>query len=408
MVLLVGAMALSARAGPPRAALAANERGIAHLLADRVGPACDAFRQAYDLLPGDSIPDQTVVARNLAAALAARGIQSMRARRAMDAIKDFERACELHPSRLRYRVLVTRARIELGRDGDLMTARDELVAVLEADPDHLEALVLLAGLDYRDRRLEDGTLRLERAWRLRPHDSRIEEQLTRMRDERNVERKYKSLVGSVFLIRYSPAIPLRRAEEVRGMCEEAWTDICGRVGHYPESQLVITLYPPSDFQKATGLHAWVAGVSDGTIRLTVSARTRKEALGATLRHELTHHVVRDLASRTPVWLHEGLAQLFEGRDPANAEARLRLVKHIDERELDRSILSERNSRRVSRFYDLTLAFTHFLEKRSGNRGIQDVLRSLRDGSRIDLAIDKAYGASRSELFAAWLRELRPR
>ena len=190
------------------------------------------------------------------------------------------------------------------------------------------------------------------------------------------------------------------------MCEQAWTEICERIGHYPERQLVVTLYPPDEFRETTGLHGWVAGVSDGSIRLTVSKRTTDGALRATLSHELTHHVVRDFAARTPVWLHEGLAQLFEGRDPERASARLRRLKRIDERELDRSILTERDPDRVARFYDLTLAFTQFLEDRSGDRGIQDVLRSLRDGTRIDQAIEKAYGATRSELFAAWLQQLR--
>jgi len=399
------AMAPSARAEeqPPRAAVAANERGIAHLLADRVGPACDAFLQAYELLPNDR-----TVARNLAAARVARGIQSVRARRPEQGIRDYRSACQLHPERLRYRILLARASIDLGRDGDLLTARDELVAVIEKDPEHLEALVLLAGLDYRARRLEDGTRGLERARSLRPHDARIAEQLTRMRRERDVERKYKSLPGSVFVVRYAPNIPLQRAEAVRGMCEQAWTEICGRMGHYPEGQFVVTLYPPRDFQAATRLHGWVAGVSDGTIRLTVTAGTENDALGATLAHELTHHVVRDLATRTPVWLHEGLAQLFEGRDPGGANRRLRGAKHLEERELDRSILSERNASRVSRFYDLTLAFTHFLVERSGDRGIQEVLRSIREGTRLDVAIRKAYGTSRSELFAAWQRSLQRR
>jgi len=386
---------------PPLAAVAANERGIAHLLADRVGPACDAFRQAHDLLPEDPM-----VARNLAAARAARGVESMRARRMEDALRDFVSAAELHPSRLRYRILVSRARIGLGRDGDLLTARDILVRVLELDPDHLEALVLLAGLDYRDRRLEEGATRLQQANALRPHDARIREQLARMKRERNVERQYQSLVGSVFVIRYSPKIPIERAESVRGMCEQAWTEICGRMGHYPERQLVVTLYPPDEFRETTGLHGWVAGVSDGSIRLTVSNRTTDRALRATLSHELTHHVVRDLAARTPVWLHEGLAQLFEGRDPERASARLRRIQRLDERELDRSILNERDSSRVARYYDLTLAFTHFLEARSGDRGIQDVLRALRDGVRVDQSILKAYGATRSELFDAWLQQLR--
>jgi tetratricopeptide (TPR) repeat protein len=387
--------------------VAANERGIGHLLANRIGPALDAFRQAHELLPGNA-----TVARNLAAAHAARGVRELRAKRAESGVSAFQNARELHPTRIRYRVLLARAYIELGRDGSLLSARDELKVALDSDPDHLEALILLADLDYRDRRLDDGARGLERAFDLRPGDSDVRERLARMNREREVEEKYHTIRGGVFIVRYAPAIPDSRAEAVRNVCAKAWTDICTRFGHHPEGQIVVTLYPPRDFRKATRLHGWVAGVSDGTIRLTVSERTDPKALRSTLRHELTHHVIRDFAPRTPVWLHEGLAQLVEGDDPERSARRLRprepvkdLSKVILENELDRSILAERDPRRVTRFYDLALAFTYFVQQRSNDRGIQELLQAMRDGANPNQAIEKVYGVSRSELFADWLRKL---
>jgi len=388
---------------PPREAIAANERGIAHLLQDRIGPALDAFRQADAVLPDDPI-----VRRNLAAAHASRALRLLRARRAPEAAEDLRRARELHPTRIRYRILLARALIEVGRDGDLLSAREALVAALDADPDHLDALVLLAGLDYRDRRLEDGMLRLERARRLRPGDSHVRSRHARMRRELDVERDYESLRGGVFIVRYAPEIPIRRAEVVRAYCEQAWSELCARFGHFPEGQITVTLYPPQDFKDATKLHSWVAGVSDGSIRLTVGERTRNESLRAVLYHELAHHILRDYAPRTPVWLHEGLAQLAEGRDPMRAEARLRHQKGLDERELDRSIISERDRSRVRRYYDLALAFTHYLQRRSGDRGIQELLRSLSERTRIDEAIRKSMGDKRSVLFVAWREALQRR
>ena len=388
---------------PPRAAVAANERGIAHLLKDRVGPALGAFRQARDLLP-----DNPVVRRNLAAARAANGMQLLRARRAAEAVKELRLARELHPTRIRYRILLARALIDLGGDGDLLGAREELVAALDADPDQLDALVLLAGLDYRDRRLEDGTRNLEHAKRLRPGDAEVVTRLARMRRERNAERDYESLRSGIFIVRYAPEIPIRRAEIVRGYCEEAWNELCGRFGHFPEGQITVTLYLPQDFKEATNLHRWVAGVSDGSIRLTVSRSTRDDSLRSVLYHELTHHILRNYAPRIPAWLHEGLAQIAEGRDALRAERRLKRGGGLDVRELDRSILSERNRGRVSHYYDIALGFTNFLWRRNGDRGIQELLRQLSEGTRIDTAIKSVFGEERAALFATWKTALLPR
>jgi cytochrome c-type biogenesis protein CcmH/NrfG len=129
--------------GPPREAVSANERGIAHLAAGRAVPATAAFRVARELLPGN-----VLIARNLAVALAAQAERAIQARRPDEAIAMLREARELHPERLRYRAALARAYLRTKRDHDRLSARDQLVAVLEVDPDHLDALLLLASIDW--------------------------------------------------------------------------------------------------------------------------------------------------------------------------------------------------------------------------------------------------------------------
>jgi tetratricopeptide (TPR) repeat protein len=389
--------------GPPREAVSANERGIAHLAAGRAVPATAAFRVARELLPGN-----VLIARNLAVALAAQAERAIQARRPDEAIAMLREARELHPERLRYRAALARAYLRTKRDHDRLSARDQLVAVLEVDPDHLDALLLLASIDYRERRLEDGFLRLEHAVSLEPGNRIVMARRNEMRRERDVERRYESLEGAVFIVRFAPSIPRARAESVLAHCERAWADLTSRFGHYPNGRIVVTLYPPAAFREATQLYGWVAGVSDGSIRLTVKESTRDDSLNRTIRHEIAHHVVRDFAPRTPVWLHEGLAQIAEGSGGARAGTRFARGAPPKNSELDRSILAERDQSQVARYYALSLAFTHYLQQLQGDRGIQGLLDELKRGRSLAEACQIVFGKKRGELFDAWLQSIRRR
>jgi len=396
--------AASAVAAPPREAVSANERGIAHLASGRAEAAVQAFRETRRHLPHDR-----TVARNLAAALASHAERRLQARRAEEAIELLREAQELHPARVRYRMLLGRAYLATGRPADQLNARDWLVKALEADRDYLPALLLLAGIDYRERRLEEGTERLERAAILRPNDLTVAARLEEMRNEFDIEKRYVGLNRPAFVFRYDrEGIPKERVDAVVDSCERAWADLTNRFRHYPEGRIFVTLYSPDDFRRATRLHGWVAGVSDGSIRLTVRRRTRDEALERTIRHELAHHVIRDFAPRTPVWLHEGLAQMAEGLDGSRAADQLRGAVPPTDADLDRSILRERDPARVSEFYALSLAFTHYLTQLQGYRGIQGVLEYLKQGRSLDDACRIQFGKTRAELFEAWQRTIRPR
>lgn len=383
------------RADPPEIVVIFNERGIAHLLAGRAEDAVRAFEQAQQALP-----DHRVLRRNLAAALAALAEERRKESRPLDAIDLLKRAVDLHPERLRYRVLLGRARFEGGRDVDRLIAAEDFEWVLARDPDHLDALVNLGQIRYLERSLADA----EEAWRsalkLRPSDTDVRARLAKAQRERKVEAAYESLSAAAFRVRYAPAIPVERAAAVLRLCEEAYGDLTKRFETYP-GLIVVTLYPPAEFRSATRMYGWVAGLSDGTIRITVAPGTTDASLRATIYHELTHHLIRSHAPRVPVWLHEGLAQIAEGKSVPRALARLRRLGSPEVAELSAEVVRLRDPRQVSRFYDLAVSFTHYLLELQGYPGFLRVFAALREGQSELEALRTVYGSPRAELFRQW-------
>jgi len=389
------------RAADAPAAVEANEKGITHLLAGRASEAIGAFEAALA-----AEPDAPLLKRNLAAALAARAEELRLDRRVHEAIGLLERATALHPERLRYRVLLGRVRFESGLDQLRDAARDDFRWVLERDPEHLDALVNLGQIAYVDRDLEAAVRLWSRALELKPRESDLEARLAKANRELDVEQAFLEVSDTHFRVRYSPSIDLATAQEVLALCQQARGELSVLYQSHPP-RIAVTLYTPAEFANATRMHGWVAGLSDGTIRLTARGDTPVAALRGTIYHELTHHIVRGIAPNAPLWLHEGLAQIEEGKSAAQAEARLRLAGELDAGLLAADVLREADPRRVSLFYDVALAFTrHLGDTRRGS--LHDLLRAMGEGRPEGEAIRQVYGAGRDELFDAWRQRLRER
>jgi len=384
----------------PSDAGAFNEAGIASLTAGRPEQAIGHFERAA----GASL-DHPTVRRNLAAALAAEAEVQRKANEQDAAVRLLGRAIDLHPTRLRYRVLRGRARFETGRPGDRLSAYEEFAEVLSVDPEYLDALVNRGEIAYAERWLPEAERCWSEAARLSPGDPDIQSRLDRVRREAAVEAAFEELGGSRFRIRFGTSVPRARAEEVRGLCESAHDELCARFGHHPATETVVTLYSPAEFRSATQLHGWVAGLSDGSIRLTLHPASTSAELRATVYHEYAHHVIRGIAPRTPAWLHEGLAQLAEGRSIARAEARLRLAGPLNAAALDAPVLTQSDPRVVGHYYDLALGFTRHLLDLRGDSGVQELLRGIGRLTELDLLMRQIYGGSRGELFLRWSERL---
>ncbi len=397
--LLALALALPVASAEPPPIVALNEEGLLHLQEGRAAEAVRAFDAALLLSP-----QEAVLARNLAAALVRRAEDLGRDRPRAEALPLLERAVLLHPTRLRYRVLLGRARSEGGDDLLRAAAREDFASVLARDPDHLDALVEVGQAEYLARELDAAVGHLERAHELKPLDEEIAGRLLKARRERDVEGSFKEIRATWFLVRYSPSIPLDRAQEVLGLCEEARGRLAAAYGSYPP-RVVVTLYTPGEFRSATDSHGWVAGLSDGTIRLAVGKRPDAAALKGTITHELVHHLVREIAPGAPVWLHEGLAQIEEGRSVAQAEERLRRAGALPDDLLSARIVNENDPRKVALFYDASLAFTRFLD--DGQRGaIARLLREIGAGRDEAVAFRDVFGDTREKTFERWQTSLK--
>jgi hypothetical protein len=100
-----------------------------------------------------------------------------------------------------------------------------------------------------------------------------------------------------------------------------------KLGAYPSESVVVMLYTEKQFRDITQAPDWAGGVYDGRIRIPAAGATASlPSFERVLTHELAHAMIHNAAPRgVPAWLHEGLAQYFEGEDPQAARDRLKAV-----------------------------------------------------------------------------------
>jgi len=106
--------------------------------------------------------------------------------------------------------------------------------------------------------------------------------------------------------------------------EGAYWRVSTALATYPEQIITVVLYTEEQFRDITRSPQWAAAAYDGRIRVPVrgTAADSRE-LERVLVHECTHALVQSVAPRgVPLWLHEGLAVMFEPNGEAWADAQL--------------------------------------------------------------------------------------
>ena len=105
--------------------------------------------------------------------------------------------------------------------------------------------------------------------------------------------------------------------------EEQYWQITETFRHSPPQPITVQLFPEREFRSVTLAPDWAGGVYDGKIRVPLGGLTRLTPdARRVLVHELTHAVVHSKSrGGAPRWLHEGLAQMAEGRTLLRRDAR---------------------------------------------------------------------------------------
>jgi hypothetical protein len=292
-------------------------------------------------------------------------------------------------------------------------ALEHLNQALLLEPGYARTHKLLGLIDYRQGRTAEAIARMEEARRLDPKDPEAKALLERWKFEGSFTGAFREVTEGRFVIRADPALSSSRVADVARKLEAAWNDIGGALGARGSRKLIVVLFTPAGFLKATRSYHWVGGVYDGQIKLpvpdgkTVDPGAMKE-LDEAIRHEIAHAAVREVCPECPNWLNEGIAQFFERKDRGGETRRL-LLAGAARRTAFKDVpgrLWEVDDEELARWtYLQGLAFVEHLAGKFHEFRLRLLLRAIvREGS-VSQAFERTYGLSLEAAEAAWWKEV---
>lgn len=180
-------------------------------------------------------------------------------------------------------------------------------------PDNTELHAALGRLLYRAGQFDESIYHLKQAHELNPADHEITDLLEKLKREVSVEEITLNYTGLHFNLTCPDSFSSAWAEEVLSLLEDAYETVGQQLEFYPNQRSQVLILQTDAFRKVHDLPEWAGGLYDGKIRLPVPAKnTRPAAIKGAIMHEYTHHVIHLISSgNCPIWLNEGLAQIFE-------------------------------------------------------------------------------------------------
>ena len=218
-------------------------------------------------------------------------------------------------------------------------AKPKLQRALQVNPRFTPASLLLGEILYREGDLDQAIKTYEAALTLSPGNPDLTARLQTWKQEADVHHDFVERKQDRFTVMFEGRTDAPIAARTTETLNAAFWTIGQELRAYPSNPIVVILYTEKQFRDITRAPEWSGGLYDGRIRIPVAGATRSPAMfHNVVVHELTHAMIASIAPRgVPAWLHEGLAQHFEGADVQ--AARRRLLAHgqrIPLEQLDRS------------------------------------------------------------------------
>ena len=323
------------------------------LVGGRPDEAALLFRQGLQLVPHD------------AALLRGAGVASVQAGRPADAVASLEAALRLEPDPA---VRLLLARLYDSRD-EPERAVAHLRAIVGADPGNAEAALLL----------------------------------DKMERERRVEGEFQREIGRHFVLKYRAGAAPRARRHVLAALDVARERVSTALGVVADEPVIVILYDRQEFDDVSRTHPWVTGLFDGKIRLPIpGGLSQRRPLERLLVHEYAHAVIHHRSrGRAPRWLHEGLAQVLEGRSP---DPSLSAPGHLTVGGLE-ALVSDPDPKRAHAGYEVSLVVVADLLERGGMTSMRTLLARLAAGDTMTVAAPAVYGWRLAELESQWRRQL---
>jgi tetratricopeptide (TPR) repeat protein len=240
------------------------------------------------------------------------------------AAKLFAEALDLEPDEP---VLLFGAGAAAHLQGRGKEATTRLRRALEIAPDMTPASMLLGQIEYTNGEVSRAIAIYEKALTYAPNDPHLTSKLGAWRTDADINRSFTERRVDRFRVMFQGHADNALAARATELLESAFWRIGKALGAYPSDPVVVMLYTEKQFRDVTQAPEWSGGLYDGRIRVPAAGAGQSPQLfERVLVHELTHAMIASLAPRgVPAWLHEGLAQYFEGDDPVAAQRRLQAV-----------------------------------------------------------------------------------
>jgi tetratricopeptide (TPR) repeat protein len=287
--------------------------------------------------------------------------------------------------------------------GRLPEATANLQQALALDPRLIEASRLLGAIAYSSGDLALAIATYEKALVHAPRNQQLAKELAAWRDEAEVHRGFEERRYDRFNVMYQGREDERLAADATRSLDAAFWRIGQKLGAYPADPVVVVLYTEKQFRDITRAPEWSGGQYDGRIRIPVAGASQKpEVFDRVLTHELTHAMVASLAPRgVPAWLHEGMAQYFEGGDLQAARHRVKARGRPVPLKLLEGPFGGLGAGDAAVAYDQSLAAVGLLFERP-DFGWSRLLSDLASGEPFERAIVR-FGFSYADLEAALAR-----
>lgn len=173
------------------------------------------------------------------------------------------------------------------------------------------------------------------------------------------------------------------------------------MGKSPRDPVVVTLYTRQTYFDVTQAPSWSGAVNDGRLRIPVEGlESMTPELSRTLMHELAHSFIFEVGGRrAPGWLHEGIAQMAEGRVSLERTRTIAALfaqkKHIPMRALERQF-STLSAEQAHLAYAQALAATNYIRDRYGMQDLVSILERIGGGATPEQALRAVMGSNYAE------------
>ena len=310
---------------------------------------------------------------------------ALNAGRAHAAAEAFREALAADPKNARLHLGAGMAAALERRDRD---AKDAFERALALEPKLTQARALLGQIQHRLGDVAGAIRTYEPLISLSPDDRDAQATVDRWRREVELHDRMQQAVSAHFTVSFEgPAEAALAAEALEVLDRAYWRIGLLLGGAYPNEPVPVVLYTGEQFRDITRSPTWAAAAYDGTIRVPMrGALDNPKELERVLSHELTHALIRSLASRgVPAWLNEGLATALESGELGWAEQQVqRQSKPVPLRALQSSFGRLTGDQAQLAYATSALAARRLIEE-AGGFAIANLLRDLGAGVDFEAA-----------------------